>query len=483
MQIDTTNINKAIEKLGILKAETFERNDKGYAKLFSTIYKDKHRYSATRRDWLVYDGIKWTDDREGLEARRSMKVLSSALNIYAAYSGDTDYAKSAAKLNSYNAREIIIKDSKGNNFIKEEELDKDKNILNVLNGTLDLSENQPRFMEHSPGMLLSKVANVEYHPDATCHQWEKFLDEIMQGDIDKIKYLQKICGISLTGDTKEECCWILYGSTSRNGKSTFCLVILSMLGDYAISMQPESLAKKKSKDGRQASGDIARLAGARFVNCAEPDKKMIFDEALLKQMLGRDKITARHLQQREFEFVPEFKLVINTNHLPIVTDNSLFTSDRLQVVTFDRHFKPEERDMSLKDKLQSKEELAGILNWCIEGLRLYRTEGLEPPQCVKDATNDYRSDSDKIGNFIAERLRKSEKSSTVKTVYAEFCQWCDDCGYGTESKGNFIAELKTRNLFRKHGKVNGVTYYNVVKGYEIAEKDFQYCDEKTPFAS
>ena len=102
-----------------------------------------------------------------------------------------------------------------------EDLEKGDYILNVQNGTLDLSGHEPMFIRHTPDMLLSKICNVEYDPAAKCPVWEKFLEDTMQGNGGKIQYLQKIAGLSLTGNTEQETCFILYAPSTRNGKSTF----------------------------------------------------------------------------------------------------------------------------------------------------------------------------------------------------------------------------------------------------------------------
>lgn len=373
----------------------------------------------------------------------------------------------------------MLQDSRDVYYFSNEDLDTNDYLLNVQNGTVDLSEDTPKFLKHSPDMLLSKICNANYDPAASCKEWEKFLFEIMQGDKEKIKYLQKIAGLSLTGNTQEETCFILYGSTTRNGKSTFCETLIHLLGDYALTMKPESLAVKQNVDSRQASGDIARLAGCRFCNASEPPKRMLFDTALLKSLLGRDSITARHLHQREFSFIPKFKLVINTNYLPTITDDTVFTSGRINVISFDRHFEPEEQDKHLKDKLRQESELSGILNWCIEGLRMYRKEGLKPPAAVQQATETYRTDSDKIGNFIKECLTKTGKNSSIKSIYEIYSTWCSDNGYGTESKGNFISEIKSKGLYATSGTVEGKTVKNIVKGY-TAEQDFMEVNGQEP---
>ncbi|NBH15018.1 DNA primase [Lachnospiraceae bacterium] len=465
--------DKALEQiLRNLHAERYETSDKGFGRLFADVFKDKHRYNPSRKDFMRYDGKRWIDDIEGLSARASAKALSDALVRYAV-NVDTEgkYLKAVAALCNIRNRNNMLQDSKDVYFFDNEQLDTNDYFLNVQNGTLDLTEDSPKFVEHSPDMLLSKVCNAEYNPAADCKEWKKFLLEIMQDDKEKILYLQKIAGLSLTGNTEQETCFILYGSTTRNGKSTFCETLIYLLGDYALTMKPESLAIKQNLDSRQASGDIARLAGCRFCNASEPPKRMLFDTALLKSLLGRDSITARHLHQREFSFIPKFKLVINTNYLPTITDDTVFSSGRINVISFDRHFEPQEQDKDLKNRLRDKQELSGILNWCIEGLRLYRAEGLKPPAAVQTATDTYRTDSDKIGNFINECLTKTGRNSKAKDIYEAYTKWCEDNGYGCENKGNFFAELKTKGLFMNSGTVEGKTVRNIVKGYTV-ETDF-----------
>lgn len=480
---DTTEPVDLRDKLQALNAvSNYETNDKGFGALYAEIFKDKHRYNPSRKDFMLYDGKRWIDDIEGLNARSDAKVLSDALLVYGSSTGNSDYLKAVSNLCNIRNRNNMLQDSRDVYYFSNEDLDTNDYLLNVQNGTIDLSKDTPKFLQHTPEMLLSKICNVNYNPAASCEEWEKFLGEIMQGNQEKIKYLQKIAGLSLTGNTQEETCFILYGSTTRNGKSTFCETLIYLLGDYALTMKPESLAIKQNTDSRQASGDIARLAGCRFCNASEPPKRMLIDTALLKSLLGRDSITARHLHQREFSFIPKFKLVINTNYLPAITDDTVFTSGRINVISFDRHFEPEEQDKHLKDKLRQDSELSGILNWCIDGLRMYRKEGLYPPAAVQQATETYRTDSDKIGNFIKECLTETGKNSSIKSVYEVYSTWCSDNGYGTESKGNFISELKGKGLYATSGTVDGKTVKNIVKGYTVELEFIAVTEQETiPF--
>lgn len=488
MQIEVENIEKEtpvskhrknverqlLSKLYSLRPEKYEMNDKGNGQLFADVYKDILRYNATAREWYWFDGKRWKQDTGGMIAERKAKELSDALFVYSCNIEDdavrTEYIKHVARMGSRRTRKTMIDDSRDINFITNENLDKDLFLLNCQNGVLNL--NTFEFVKHSPDFLMSKIAQVEYDPDASSSEWEKFINEALQGNKSKIEYLQKLYGYAMTGGTAEESCYLLYGSTTRNGKSTAIETFAHMLGNtdgYALNMKPETLAQKNNNDSRQASGDIARLDGCRFLNASEPPKRMIFDVALLKTLLGRDSITARHLHQSEFQFIPVFKLFINTNFLPVITDDTLFSSGRLNVITFDRHFKPDEQDKGLKDRLKEPKNLSGLLNWCIRGLKKYYAEGALPPKDVTDATAEYRSASDKVGNFFAERMEKSTQKCTVKEAYSAYSEWCKENGYGAENKSNFVSELKLKELYAATGTVKGKTCKNVITGYTVGQ--------------
>ena len=477
---DNEYVNEVLKKLNELNAvERFPMNDRGSADLFATIFKNVSRYNPTKKDWMYYDKTRWTADTEGMRAKRNAKMLADVLVRYSVTASLPDdkrqsYIKYAAGMMNYRNRNVMITDAKDLNFFENTELDKDDFLINCRNCVLDLSEDQPKVLEHNADLLLSKICNASYNPAATCTLWEKTVNEIMQGDTAKIKYLQKMSGRFLTGDTSEEEFYIFFGATTRNGKSTITEILLYLLGDYATTISPESLAIKANKDSRTASPDIAKLAGTRLVVASEPPRRMLFDSSLVKTLTGRDTVSARFLHENEFQFKPKFKLILNSNYLPVISDKTVFSSNRVKVVPFERHFTEKEQNKHLKEQLQ--QEIDGILNWCIQGLSLYRKEGLEPPTAVQIATHEYSEDSDKIGKFISECLEKSDENLAAKDVYEKYSQWCNDCGLGVDGRTSFYEELKTKNLLSKTGTVTGKTVKNVIKGYSFAEETFHSVD-------
>ena len=146
---------------------------------------------------------------------------------------------------------------------------------------------------------------------------------------------------------------------------------------------------------------------------------MVLSASLVKTLTGRDTINARFLNENSFEFVPQFKLFINTNHLPKVTDPTVFDSGRVKVVPFNRHFSEEEQDKTLKRRLRQTENLSGILNWCLDGLRLLQETGLDAPRTVREATAQYRRDSDKIARFVDEMMEKTQTERSEPRKHTE----------------------------------------------------------------
>lgn len=466
---------RLLQKLRMLSPEkSYAYNDMGTSKLFADIYKSQLRYNTTAKQWYFYNGKVWQEDTGAMIARQKIDELSKTLLAYIPYIKDEDikekYSKYIKTLGNYGTRKKILEDAQSKMFISQTDFDKDKDLFNCQNGTYNLKTHE--FTDHSPDDLLSKISNVVYNPEAKCPQFKKFMNEIMKENKNKIDFLQRILGYSLTAETSEEKCFILYGKKTRNGKGTLMDTILYMLGDYGRTAVPETLAIKKWKDASKASSDIARLNGCRFLNISEPSHDMVIDSALLKTLTGRDKIVARFLNQNEFEFYPMFKLFINTNHLPIINDDTVFKSGRINVITFDRHFKDEKQDKELKDKLKVENEISGIFNWLLEGLENFREEGLTTPEEIKIATAEYEKKNDKIDKFIKQELVKdSKKNVSCNDAHNKYCQWCDKNNLPSLSKGEFMKYLKEHNYWQKQGTVKGKTVQNVIAGYDFKDKE------------
>jgi len=464
-------ILKEIQKLTPESNQRYKKGDIGNGNLFADVFKNVARYSPERGRWYVYNGKYWKADADGEQSMQLCKKLADSLLQYSIQIADEqtrcDYLKYIPKWQLRTQRKTILADAQDVYPIYMEQFDSNPYIFNCLNGTLNLKTME--FSKHNPSDLLSKISGVEYNPNTNCERWAKFISEIMSDDIEKANYLKKALGYSLTGDCKEECFFILYGATSRNGKGTCMETYKRIMGDYGRATSPETISQKDRSDGSKPSEDVARLKGARFVNISEPDKNMVLSSALIKTLTGNDTIAARFLHENSFEFIPQFKIFINTNHLPTVTDASVFSSDRIKVIPFEKHFGEDERDTNLKRLFADSQNLSGILNWCIEGLKEYQSSGLAVPNSVDKATEQYKQDSDKIFKFISEVMEKDTQAEIKSSdAYEYYKNWCIKNGYAVPSNKTFTQDMKTHVHVEtnKRPKAGG-NPTTIINGYRI----------------
>jgi putative DNA primase/helicase len=189
----------------------------------------------------------------------------------------------------------------------------------------------------------------------------------------------------------------------------------------------------------------------------EPEKGMELNAALIKQLTGGDTYTGRFLNENSFEFTMEGKIFINTNHLPRVSDDTVFASGRAKIIPFERHFTENEQDKGLKQFFRRMENKSAILNWLVWGYRLILEVGFDPPQRVVEAVAAYRQEADVIGVFLAEYTVAEEKSRlSTSLLYSHYAAWAKDNGYKALNNKNFVGELRKRCDIRKDSHSNVV---------------------------
>lgn len=445
-------------------------NDIGTGNLFAGTYRNVARYVPQAESWYVYEGGVWKLDSSGLRVAEMAKSLVQYMIECAANIADDDkrekYLKFVTKMNSNRARMAMLESAKSIYPIQLSEFDKDPYLFNCQNGTFDLRIFKLR--PHSPADFLSKIANVDYIPNATCERWEQFMGEIMEHDTEKAQYLQTAIGYAVTGLQNQKCFFILHGQKTNNGKSTFMDAIMYIMGDYAKAAQADVITSKQfARDSSAPSEDIARLWGARLVSMAEPDKSARLNVGLIKQMTGNDPLTARFLRQNSFQFVPEFKIFLHANDLPQTTDDTVFSSGRVKVIQFNREFKSEEQDRTLAAAFREPENVSGILNWMLEGARLFLCSGLCDPVAVQAAVAAYRVESDVVGCFITECLVRDGKTRVlISNIYAEYQTWCDKFGYQSMNLKNLTRELRRKLEIVHTMKGNAVTGHYIASHFK-----------------
>ena len=296
--------------------EQYPLTDIGTSKLFYELHGHAIRFIDEANKWYFYDGRLWKKDEGGHKVMEMCKEFAGEFHRYSelVFDGSEEsraFMKYGAGLTGRKRREGILADAKSIRSVSLSMFDRNKLLLNLQNGTFDLSKMEFRF--HCADDYITKMARVKYAEGAVCERWERFVHEVMCGDAETIKFLQKSLGYSLSGDTSLECFFIMYGSTTRNGKSTLMETVGHIMGDFSRTIQPQTLSRRPN-DGASPSPDIARLKGARLVNMPEPEKGLELNIALVKQLTGGDTYTGRFLRENPVEFSPEFKIFINTGH-------------------------------------------------------------------------------------------------------------------------------------------------------------------------
>lgn len=441
-------------------------NDTGNAERLVELHGDDLRYIPEWKRWLVFDGAKWNDNAIG-EVMRRAKATVNELHRYAA-----ELSKDAAEEESETRKEELAKQSEAFSKwarksggkrdldamvslaqseisveIHHEELDRNKWLLNVINGTLDLRTGQLR--EHERKDLITKMAGCEYDPNAKCPVWLEFLDKIMAGDQGSISYIQRAVGSSLTGDVRDHVLFIMFGS-GRNGKSTFINTILSLMGEYGATIPSEVLLLKSGEEHPTGS---SVLKGLRFAPMVETADGRRLNETAVKQFSGGDKIRTRRMREDYWEFWPTHHLWMATNHRPSISGTDRGIWSRIRMIPFNVRIQAKERDPKLQDKLLA--ELPGILAWAVRGCLEWGKNGLQIPEAVSVATRQYASDMDTLGDFIEERCVEEQGASvSAAIIYDDWKErWAPINGERNMSKTKFGLKLTERGF--EKGKEGG----------------------------
>ena len=436
----------------------YSMDDMGNAQRFVDLFGDQIRWNYTNEKWYYYDDRKWCIDNDGTTERmadKAVEAMKAEAIIYLQEDEENGgdmakaFQKHMKKSRSHNSKKAMLNEVHHHVPVLPAQFDRYKMVLNTPSGVLNLKNGELK--EHNPEYYLTKITPVEFSENADCPRWLAFLDEIFGSDKDLIHYIQKAVGYTLTGSTAEQCAFFLYG-TGKNGKSTFLEVLRDVFGDYVTNIQPETIMAKNNS-GSSASGDIARLKGARLVTSVEPNQGMVINEGLLKQLTGGDVVTARKLFKDDFEFKPEFKLWMATNYKPIIkgTDDGMWR--RIHMIPFTMKIPKEKVDRNLKHKL--KAEMTGIFKWCVDGCLMWQAEGLKMPKAVLDSVREYRREMDVISAFIED---KCELSGSVQSsvLYAAYSSWAEENNEYRMSATKFGLEIAKR-----FEKIKGrIIYYN-----------------------
>lgn len=452
----------------------YEWDEMGMASLFGKLYYKEARFCPEAKSWYTYYDGAWRKDEGAILVSEKVKEFARLMNLYCLEIKDDDirekYVKFIRKLGDRRIRDRILKDATSELMIRLAQFDNNPYLINCLNGTYNLKDQSFREPKWDDFLTMQTRFSHTISKADKCDRWIQFINEITEGDEEKQDFLQRALGYSILGMSNEECMFILYGKTTRNGKSTLLNTIEYLLGDYA-KVAPVGMICRgdRKKDAEAPSPMLAALKGKRFVTMAESNSYGKLDEEQIKQLTGGEEISARALYQAAFTYKPQFSMWLSCNDLPMVTDKSLFASDRIKVIEFNKHFTPEEQDTHLKDELITPDAMKGIFNWLVEGYVKYKKRGLFMSEHLRKVIRKYEKDNDIVLQFLEIRCEKDPEAKTkTKELYQAYKTWARAEGYYVLSAYRFNSELDRHpTWFDKRGTLHGYPHI-----YGLKLKDF-----------
>lgn len=346
--------------------------------------------------------------------------------------------------------------------VRPEDLDSDDFFLNTPSGVVDIRDKS--LLEHAPGRYQSKITTTKYRPNATCPKWMEFLRWAMRGDENLVGFLQRAVGYSFTGSSKEQVFFVCFGQ-GGNGKSTFMTTLLEIANTYARTCSFSMFLSGDQQKDTGPNEELLALKDIRLAAASEPELGRALRENMIKQVTGGEPMTARPLWGKPVVFVPKFSLWFSCNHRPAIRGGDDGIWRRVTLIPWEAKITPENKDVDLARKLVAEEE--GILRWVVDGANQWYHQGLQVPDAVRAATNEYRGDMDVLGTFVKECCMLGPTYGIAsRALYRAYEEWCSRDGLQAIKQKTFSIRLKEMGF-----RLNRVTAGSVFLGIKLREAE------------
>ena len=441
--------------------DSFDLNSVGDLERLYALHPTDLKYCIETGAWMRWNGVKWKGRIK--DSTPVYEAMHDVLDMLVSQSADPQMDKDAKdRMQAYALKKgsskmfrdtIDLAESDPRFAVSILEFDQDPYILNTDNCVIDLKDFQA--YDHDSDRLISKSVGYAYDEDAICPIFIKFLNEIFAGNEEIIAYLQRLIGYCLTGSMREKSFYIFWGPIGDNGKSVLTAVIRMLLGEYAATASINTFLY--SRNEHSARDDLAALRGARVITMSEPEETARFAIGLIKNWTGRNPVTCRHLYGSLFTYIPTGKLLVETNLKPRIYERTEAAWDRVHLVPFEVTIPKEKQNKDLEQDLA--EELPGILNWALDGLReYYRLDGLHPTINMRAETKQYRTENDSVKMFYDDCCTPLEHGKLSNNeMYSTYKLYCDGNGIKPLGVRKFIEALEpicklTGGLIRRTNK-------------------------------
>lgn len=350
-------------------------------------------------------------------------------------------------------RDKLLKQFQTRANLPAPDADPDKVLINLRNGTLEISKSGVELREFDPSDFLTYQLPFDYDPQAAAPLFEKYLNRV-QPDIERQKVLAEYLGylfIRNGSGLKLEKVLVLYGR-GANGKSVFFEVVSALLGRDNVSNY--TLKSLTNENGYYR----AKIAD-KLVNYASEINGNL-EAVYFKTLSSGEPVEARLPYGEPIEMTTYAKLIFNCNELPKEVEQSNAFFRRFLIVPFEETIPVEEQDKELHRKITSS-ELSGVLNWVLEGLdRLLKQRDFTPCEAVEKAVEEYKTESDSVKMFLYESSYQPSTSNkiTVQAMYSEYDTFCKTSGFRSCNKNTFSKRLVDAGFEKARGGKNRFVY-------------------------
>ncbi len=420
--------------------DVFPTTEAGDAEFFAARFGDCVRYDHRQQRWLLFYGHHWHTQTDGEVHRLALNAVRARQR---AAIGNTDRVAWAVGGEFRKRQSNLLKLAQNLKPIADsgDDWDADPSLLGVANGVVDLLTGTLR--DGRPEDRITLVSPVAYHPEVPTKSMQEFVLDICDGDQELADYLQVSTGYMLTGETHEQCFWILYGVGS-NGKSTFLEMLTRIvIPEHSWTMNFPSQTWSESLTEYQRAG----LVGKRLVVAKENEETKRLNTEFMKSLTGDETIPARHPYGRPFNFKPVAKFVLAVNHKPVIRDETHGMWRRVRLVPFLRTFP---LNPAFAEGLFT--HAPGVLAWAVQGAVKYYREGLHAPKSVLAATAQYQRESNVVAPFFeALCVIRPGLETRAQQLFDGYRAWCDALqvpALDRLSQNEFGARIASDSRFR-----------------------------------
>ncbi|SMF39957.1 phage/plasmid primase, P4 family [Pseudogulbenkiania subflava] len=428
-------------------------------------FAEKHRgqflFIHSDKVWLQWDGMRWAKCEQGEERAAARQVALEGLDdAQAAMKANPtdrtrdDWRQATSVFRNEKRHEALLRVAStepGMSISNPGQLDANPLLLGVRNGVVDLRTGT--LLRASPEMRISRQAGAAFNQGAQCPRWLNFLHDVFEGDEAVLGFVQRAVGYTLTGLVDEEKMFFLFGQ-GANGKSVFANVLHAVFGEYAVNVRSSLLTRDLRGQNSEGEREKIRLPGSRLALINEVGSHDVFDDARLKELVARDPIGARALYGESYQFMPTHKIFLRGNHQPGAMDSGDGFWRRMVLIPFKRQFAEHERIPDLERRILEAER-DGILGWMVNGCIAWRRDGLGIPDSIRTASDEYRRDTDLMGEWLESCCKVRPREETpVGVLHESYCRFLREAGVNIPSRSVFGRQLANRGYQTRRSNSN-----------------------------